>query len=160
MRLINRNLRRLIMEIMTNRLKIRSFRESDIEDIFEIYCNKNTCRFLLHEPWTSSTIGEKFHKKLVSNQLTQHTAISLACELDNRVIGDISIWYTEMKETVEIGFIFNDVYSRKGYATEAIRSVIEYLFNIVKIHRIQANLDTRNFSSAKLCERVGKGIKA
>lgn len=143
------------MDITTNRLKIRSFRETDIEDIFEIYSNKNTCRFLLHEPWTSSTKEEEFQKKLTANQLTQDTAISLACELDNKVIGDISIWYTEMKETVEIGFAFNDVYSRKGYATEAIRSVIEYLFSIEKIHRIQANLDARNFSSAKLCERVG-----
>ncbi|AFM00074.1 hypothetical protein Desde_1671 [Desulfitobacterium dehalogenans ATCC 51507] len=102
------------MDITTDRLKIRSFRETDIEDLFEIYSNKNTCRFLLHEPWTSSTKDEEFQKKLVTNQLTQDTAISLACELDNKVIGDISIWYTEMKETVEIGFAFNDVYSRKG----------------------------------------------
>lgn len=143
------------MDITTNRLKIRSFRETDIEDVFEIYSNKNTCRFLLHEPWNSSTKDERFKKKLVADQLTQDTAISFACELDNKVIGDISIWYTEMKETIEIGFAFNEVYSGKGYATEAIRSVIEYLFNIVKIHRIQANLDARNLSSARLCERVG-----
>lgn len=144
-----------IMDIITDRLKIRTFRETDIEDIFEIYSNKDICRFLLNEPWTSSIKDEEFNKKLVANQLTQDTAISLACELDNKVIGDISIWYTGMKETVEIGFAFNDEYSGKGYATEATRSVIEYLFNIVKVHRIQANLDARNFSSAKLCERVG-----
>lgn len=143
------------MNITTDRLKIRTFRETDIEDIFEIYSNKNTCRFLLNEPWTSSTKDEKFNKKLVANQLTQDTAINLACELNNKVIGDIAIWYTGMKETVEIGFAFNDVYLGKGYATEATKSVIEYLFNIVKVHRIQANLDARNLSSAKLCERVG-----
>lgn len=143
------------MDITTNRLKIRSLRETDVEDLYEIYSNKNTCRFLLHEPWTLSTKDEKFQKKLAANQLTHETSISLACELDNKVIGDISIWYTEMKETVEIGYAFNDAYSGKGYATEALRSVIEYLFSIVKIHRIQANLDARNISSAKLCERVG-----
>ena len=92
---------------------------------------------------------------MAANQLTQHRAISLACELDKKVIGDISIWYTEMKETVEIGVTFNDTYSRKGYATEAVKSVIEYLFNTLKIHRLQANLDARNISSANLCERVG-----
>ncbi len=32
---------------------------------------------------------------------------------------------------------------------------MEYLFKNVKIHRIQANLDSRNLSSAKLCERIG-----
>lgn len=143
------------MHITTKRLEIRPFRETDIEDIFEIYSSKNICRFLLNEPWTLSTKDEKFNKKLVANQLTQDTGINLACELGTKIIGDIAIWYTGMKETVEIGFAFNDVYSGKGYATEATKSVIEYLFNTVKVHRIQANLDARNFSSAKLCERVG-----
>jgi RimJ/RimL family protein N-acetyltransferase len=124
-------------------------------DIYEIYKNENTCRFLLHEPWTLSSKDEEFHKKLTANLLSKDTAISLACEMGNIVIGNISIWYTEMKETVEIGFAFNNKYSGKGYATEAVRSVIEYLFSTVKIHRIQANLDARNLSSAKLCERVG-----
>ena len=51
-----------------------------------------------------------------------------------------------MKETVEIGFVFNREYSKKGYAYESVRSVVEYLFKNVKIHRIQANLDSRNLS--------------
>ncbi len=143
------------MEIITNRLTIRPIKETDIMDFFEIYKNEDTCRFLLHEPWNLSSLEEEFHKKLAANVLTQDTAISLACEMNNVVIGNISIWYTDMKETVEIGYTFNNEYSGKGYASEAVRSVIEYLFCTMKIHRIQANLDARNLSSAKLCERVG-----
>lgn len=143
------------MEIITKRMRIRPFRELDCMDTFEIYKNEATCRYLLHEPWTLDSVEEAFHKKLSSNILTKEKGISLACELEEKVIGDISIWYTSMKETVEIGFAFNEAYAGKGYATEAVRSTIEYLFNELKIHRIQANLDARNLSSAKLCERVG-----
>lgn len=33
-----------------------------------------------------------------------------------------------MKECVEIGYCFNPKYGNKGYATEALKSVVEYLF--------------------------------
>ncbi len=143
------------MEIKTKRLIIRPFKDADGDDLFEFYSNKNTCRFLLHEVWTASTKSDKFLKKVSANQLTPNTAISLACVLDSKVIGDISIWYTDMIETVEVGFVFHNAYSGKGYATEALEAIIDYLFNTVKIHRIQACLDARNVPSAKLCQRVG-----
>jgi RimJ/RimL family protein N-acetyltransferase len=143
------------MHISTNRLIIRPLKETDIDDFFEIYQSEKTCQYLLHEPWTTGSKNEEFQKKLVSNQLTQNTSIHLACELRDKVIGDISICYTGMKDTVEIGYAFNDKFSGKGYAAEALRGVAEYLFYKVKVHRIQANLDDRNLSSAKLCERIG-----
>ena len=60
-----------------------------------------------------------------------------------------------MKECVEIGYCFNPKYSNKGYATEALKAVVEYLFINKNIHRIQANMDARNLGSAKLCENIG-----
>ena len=60
-----------------------------------------------------------------------------------------------MKETVEIGYTFNSRYSGKGYAYESVKTVVEYLFKNYGVHRIIANLDSRNLSSAKLCERIG-----
>lgn len=143
------------MELTTQRLFIRPFRETDREDLLELYSSENTCRFLLHEAWTAVTFGEHFLKKLSADRLTPDTAISLACVLNRKVIGDISIWYPGMKETVEIGFAFHEAYAGKGYATEALDAVIGYLFGTVQIHRVQACLDARNLPSAKLCERIG-----
>ncbi|PFX35073.1 GNAT family N-acetyltransferase, partial [Bacillus pseudomycoides] len=75
--------------------------------------------------------------------------------MDTKVIGDLSVWYTDMKDTVEIGYTFSKSVSGKGYATEAVIALINYLFEVVKVHRIQANLDARNIASGKLCRRVG-----
>ena len=149
------NWRSEMIEIKTNRLVIRPFRETDREDLFELYSHENTCRFLLHEAWTASSKSENALKKISANQLAPNTAVSLACVLDGKVIGDISIWYTDMKETVETGFAFHHAYAGKGYATEAMEAIIDYLFTVVKIHRIQACLDARNAPSAKLCRRIG-----
>lgn len=143
------------MKITTKRLIIRPFKQTDMDDVYEIYSSEETCKYLLFEPWCESNKDEKFKRKITNNKLTKETPIFLACEFNDKVIGDISIWYTEMKNTVEIGYAFHHDFTGNGYASEALRNIVEYLFNTQKIHRIQAVLDARNISSAKLCKRIG-----
>lgn len=142
------------MNIKTERLTIRKFNKKDIEDLYEIYQDKDICRYLLHNSWTEDNKIEEFNKKLEENNLSKNSSLSLAVELKGKVIGDINISFTEMIETIELGFAFNKKYAKKGYATEAVKEVMNYLFNILNIHRIQANLDARNISSSKLCQRL------
>lgn len=131
------------------------FVESDLEDTYEIYSNKDVCEFLLEEAWDKTTKEVEFNKKLDNTELREDSALSLAVLLNEKVIGDISVWYTGMKQTVEIGFVFNPKFAKKGYAKESVIAVIKELFANYKIHRIQANLDARNISSAKLCNNLG-----
>ena len=100
-------------------------------------------------------MNERFQEKIRNNQLAENQMLNIAVTLQGNVIGDISVWYTNMKETVEIGYSFLHSSGGRGYATEAVQAVIMWLFKEKKIHRIQTNLDARNASSAKLCERVG-----
>ncbi len=55
----------------------------------------------------------------------------------------------------EIGYIFNPVYAGKGYAAEAVRSVLERGFTDVGFHRIFARLDAANRGSIGVVERLG-----
>ncbi|MFL2077153.1 GNAT family N-acetyltransferase [Marinilactibacillus psychrotolerans] len=143
------------MKLTTQRLSIRPFEESDFKDLYSIYQNKEICRYLLHEPWEDHDALEHFQKKLENNQLTEKNSLSLAVLYEGKVVGDINTFYTDMKDTVEIGYTFHPESTGKGLATEAVRELIEWLFYEKDIHRIQANIDARNTSSAKLCERVG-----
>ena len=128
------------MILRTERLLIRPFKESDINDLYDIYCDTKVCKYLLHDVWNEDNKLKEFQQKLKYNKLEE---------------GKISICHTEMKETVEIGYTFNSRYSGKGYAYESVKTVVEYLFKNYGVHRIIANLDSRNLSSAKLCERIG-----
>lgn len=143
------------MILRTKRLLIRPFDEKDGNDLYEIYRDATVCKYLLHDTWNEDNKVKEFQQKLTYGELRKEGKINLACVFDEKVIGDISICYTGMKETVEIGFAFHQAYCGKGYAYEAVRAVVEYLFKTHEIHRIQANLDARNLSSAKLCERIG-----
>jgi|SRR5699024_2771247 len=143
------------MKIETNRLLIQTFEKHHLNDVYEIYNDDLTCRYLLHDKWTRENKEREFDKKLNNNQLSKENALSLAVLVNSKVIGDLSVWYTDMKDTVEIGYTFSKSVSGKGYATEAVIALIYYLFEDVNVHRIQANLDARNKASEKLSERVG-----
>jgi RimJ/RimL family protein N-acetyltransferase len=143
------------LEFTTERLTIRPFKNDDLFDVFHIYNNEEICRYLLHDKWSSESMQELFEKKLKNRSLSKETSLSLAVVDRTKVIGDLSVWFTGMKDTVEIGYSFSAEVSGKGYATEAVSQLVRKLFNEQQVHRIQATLDARNISSQKLCERIG-----
>lgn len=143
------------MKFNTERLTIRPFKSNDLHNVFNIYNSDNTCKYLLHDKWTHENLEEEFNKKLGNSSLTKESMLSLAVANRIKVIGDLSVWCTDMKDTVEIGFSFSDEVSGKGYATEAASSLVKNLFDEFGVHRIQANLDARNKASQKLCDRIG-----
>lgn len=143
------------MKFNTERLTIRPFKSNDLHDVFNIYNSENTCKYLLHDKWTHENLEEEFNKKLGNSSLTKESMLSLAVANRIKVIDDLSVWCTDMKDTVEIGFSFSDEVSGKGYATEAASSLVKNLFDEFGVHRIQANLDARNKASQKLCDRIG-----
>jgi RimJ/RimL family protein N-acetyltransferase len=145
----------VFLEFNTERLTIRPFKSNDLHDVFNIYKNDDTCKYLLHDKWTHENLQEEFNKKLGNSSLTKKTMLSLAVVNRIKVIGDLSVWYTDMKDTVEIGFSFSNEVSGRGYATEAASSLVKNLFDEFGVHRVQANLDARNKASQKLCERIG-----
>ncbi|MBJ8077519.1 GNAT family N-acetyltransferase [Bacillus cereus group sp. N12] len=143
------------MEITTERLIIRPFKGTDLQDVFAIYNNDDTCKYLLHNKWTHEDMQKRFDQKLANNVLTTESILSLAVIYRTKVVGDLSVWYTDMKDTVEIGYSFSNEVARRGLATEAVSSLVFKLFDEFNVHRIQANLDARNTASQKLCERIG-----
>lgn len=75
---------------------------------------------------------------------------------ENRLIGDMGIIFTNHNNTqAEIGCTLRKEYQRKGYATEALKAMVGYLFGTLDKHRIVASIDPRNTSSIRLIERLG-----
>lgn len=72
----------------------------------------------------------------------------------SKIIGDIGIHFID-DEQVEIGCTLAKGHHSMGYATEALKAVIDHLFNQLNKHRITASLDPNNTSSIALIERLG-----
>jgi aminoglycoside 6'-N-acetyltransferase len=71
------------------------------------------------------------------------------------LIGDIGVHLHENRMQAEIGFTFATAHQGRGYATEAVRAVLEHLFTHRGVRRVSAECDPRNVRSARLLERIG-----
>ena len=58
-------------------------------------------------------------------------------------------------ERAELGFWVGRPYWGRGYATEAVRAVIEYGFSVLGLHRIAATHLSRNLASGRVMEKCG-----
>jgi RimJ/RimL family protein N-acetyltransferase len=74
-------------------------------------------------------------------------------------IGFISHWTAQPSRMVEIGYHILPSERGKGYGTEAVQLMIDYLFLSQNIFRIQAITNVRNNASQKVLEKAGFKIE-
>lgn len=72
---------------------------------------------------------------------------------EDRAIGGISCRVDGY--AAEVGYLLNRCYWGNGFATEAARAIVEWLFSVPSIWRVWATCDTENLASARVLEKVG-----
>jgi RimJ/RimL family protein N-acetyltransferase len=77
------------------------------------------------------------------------------CLKAGQLIGDIRIYFLDGDFQVEIGYTISLDYQGNGYAVEAVKAVIEYLFSDLMKHRVTASVDPDNKKSIRLLEKIG-----
>ncbi len=142
--------------IKTNRLFLRTL---DIQDKEVFYRYRSMAEVYKYQSWCPKDIGEveKFieeNRKICPN--TRNTWLQLAiCLQDGQLIGDMGIHFIEDNYQAEIGYTLSPAFQGKGYAIEAVKAILDYLFSKLKKHRITASVDPDNIKSIRLLENVG-----
>lgn len=54
-----------------------------------------------------------------------------------------------------LGYKIDEQAGGKGYMTEAVRTVVGYAFDTLRLHRIEANIMPRNVRSLRVVEKLG-----
>jgi RimJ/RimL family protein N-acetyltransferase len=147
----------MIDNITSDRLIIRLAKPDDAEAIYsyrsDFTANKyqgwlpgsveDVCEYIKNMPSTIDVADKWFQLAIVSVN-------------ENRLIGDIGIRFTgHDRMQAEIGCTLHKDFQGKGYATEALKTIVNYLFRTLKKHRIIASVDPRNTASIRLIERTG-----
>jgi RimJ/RimL family protein N-acetyltransferase len=146
------------IEIHTERLVVRSIRSDDAEAIFRYRSDSNTNQY---QNWIPKTINDvhDFIKNRVSPTIdtidTWYQFVIIKKEQDE-FIGDIGVHFLDSeKKQVELGCTFDKKFQGKGYATEAMKEMIHFLFTILQKRRITVSTDPRNTKAIRLIERLG-----
>ncbi len=143
----------------TNRLILRSFRESDLVP-FRLY--RSDPEIARYQGWEAPYSLEKATQFLqemiekVPGEPGQWYQIALELKNSGKMIGDCAFQrLAEEPRQAEIAFTLARAYQGFGYATEALKYLMGYLFDHYGLHRIRANCDPENVASARLLERLG-----
>jgi len=74
---------------------------------------------------------------------------------DGTKIGVIAHYFVQPIRLMEIGYVIIPSERRKGYGTEAVQIMVDYLFLSKDVVRIQALTDVRNKASQRVLEKTG-----
>ena len=148
------------MEIDTKRLKLREITQEDFQGVHEYASDHETVKYMPFGPNTEEETREFIKRNMKRQQEEPRTDFGFGIILknENRFIGACGIHgITEVQAS--IGYILNRKHWGHGYATEAARSLVDYLFGELGVHRVFASCDPRNTASIRVLEKVGMSLE-
>jgi ribosomal-protein-alanine N-acetyltransferase len=141
--------------LQTERLILREVTMADSQDVLTLRGDIDAMRYIWKP--ASTTLDEA--RDLISrirDGLEKNTAIGWAITLKNnpQLIGTIGFHQIDKQHhRAEIGYMLLPQYWNKGLMSEAIKKVLDFGFNTMELHSIQANIDPNNMVSAAILKK-------
>ena len=110
-------------------------------------------RRLVYPPTTPAQFASFLKRSRQAN-----SACFLICRVsDDRIVGAINLSQIFLGgfRSAYLGYYVSAPYARQGYMTEALQLMLEYAFEKLKLHRVEANVQPQNLSSIALIKRAG-----
>ena len=146
--------------IETERLILRKWELSDLDDFFEYACI----------PGVGEMAGWEHHKtkedtlNVLKDFIEEDKTFAIVYKENNKVIGSIGVEFYSSSDKLtefndyfgrELGFVLSKDYWNKGLMTEAIKALIDYLFNKLNYDFLLCGYFSKNVQSKKVQEKCG-----
>ena len=141
----------------TERLLLRRVNPTDIKEIFALRSNPQTMQYI-PRPLLKTDEDALEHIARIDTKIETNDGINWAITLkDNpKLIGVIGHYRIKPEHyRAEIGYMLLPEYHGKGIVSEAVKEAVNYGFQVMKLHSIEAIIDPDNHASAKVLEKNG-----
>ncbi len=146
------------LPLRTARLVLRGFEAADLEPLLGLHGDPEAVRYVPYGPRDRDAVAEVLERKQGSRSLSSAgDLLELAVTLsDGTLVGDVLLALRSAEhETLEVGYIFATAHGGRGYATEAVRALLDLAFTELGARRVVARVDARNVRSRALLQRLG-----
>jgi ribosomal-protein-alanine N-acetyltransferase len=143
--------------LSTKRLILRPVTKADATEVFKLRSDSNVMKYI--DRPRATTIDDAINLiQRIEDGITNNEGIAWALTLkeSNTLIGIISFHRIEKENyRAELGYILASNFHRKGLMQEAVTAILDYGFNSMKLHSVEATINPANAISAKLLEKNG-----
>ena len=143
----------------TDRLILRRYENKDREAMYKNWASDDeVTKFLMWPTHSSSEISRSVIEdwvKLYSDKRFYHWAIVLK-ENGDEPIGDIAV--VDMDDNISkahIGYCIGKEWWHRGITSEALKAVMDFLFDVVEVNRVESRHDPNNPNSGKVMKKCG-----
>ncbi len=144
-------------KLSTARLRLRPLTLADAPDLARL---RDDPEVALHQSWERYSEADAIH---LIHQLAdgdpgtpgQWFQWGIEHRASTLLLGDCGLKTCDDPRLGEIGYTLGRPHQGHGYATEAVRAVLDHAFAVLGMHRISASIDVDNHASIALCERLG-----
>ena len=139
------------------RLLLRPFSEGDADAIYAIQSNPRVLRYWDAPPWTDRGRADAF---IAACRKMEEDGSGARFAIETPENGAFLGWCAMFRwnpgyKSLGIGYCLDEPVWGKGYATEAVRAMLEWAYGTLDLNRVEAELDTRNVASARVLEKLG-----
>lgn len=141
----------------TNRLLLRKVAETDVAEVLELRSDKKTMKYI-PRPLVKTDEDALAHIKMINDKIDNNEGINWAITLkgNTKLIGIIGHYrISPENHRCEIGYMILPEYWGIGIVTEAIKVVLEYGFDDLQMHSIEAVIDPENKASEQVLLKNG-----
>jgi len=139
------NLRLITIDDLINIHQLHSFPEVDKFNTLGIPEDLETTRQVI-TPWIAQHQAEPI----------QIYTFAIEQKRDNTFVGLFGLKLSQPKfRKAEVWYKIHPDFWKKGFATEALKCVLNFSFQSLKLHRITAGCAVENLGSIKVLEKVG-----
>ena len=146
----------------TERLNLRKFVIDDAEMMYENWATD--IETVKHLEWDIHSSLEET-KEYLENVVSKYEKGKLNWAIEEKdtkkVIGNISVFNVDLKNnTCEIGYAIGSNWHGKGYGTEVLKTVLNYLKNEKGFYMIISECSSENPASKRIMEKANMNLDA
>ncbi len=141
----------------TERLYLRRVVKEDVNEIFALRSDQEVMKYI-PRPLVKTEEDALAHIAMIDEKINSNEGINWAITLKGnpKLIGIIGHYRIRPEHyRAEIGYMLLPEYQGKGIISEAIKEVVNYGFNVIKLHSIEAIIAPENLASEKVLQKNG-----
>lgn len=149
-----------MVELETERLILRMFREDDFDSYARICADPDVMRYLAEgKPYTRAEAWRHMAFLIGHWQLRGYGHWAVEEKASGHIIGRIGFLNPEGWPGFEIGWTLGREYWGKGYAAEGARRALHYAFTELDRDHVISLIHPDNQASIRVAERLGERLE-